>query len=166
MESLGCCCFCCSGERKAPDSLSLPQTFHWASVSLQKGGSSDRYLTRTLHLSSLYGFISHCIPAGLPSSVHMAICIMFPSSATTGWDLVVASAGCHGGVLWALSSPAALWSGELLVALLKMLVSLLVDLQNGVSFLVCGFGRMLLALLNSCNARGLHVSGERISLCN
>lgn len=58
------------------------------------------------------------------------------------------------------SSPAALWCEELLVALLKMLVSLLVDLQKGAPFLICGFGGMLLALLNSCNARGLHVSGK------
>lgn len=142
-ESFGCCCFCCGEERKAPDSisfsgLSLGQCF----PTEQKEGSSDRYLTRTLHLSSLDGFISHHIPAGLPSSVYMAICMMLSSSATTWWHLVIASAGWHYlpwewamSTLWCHSSPATLWCGEVLVPLLERLVGLLVDLQKGVSFL-------------------------------
>lgn len=61
---------------------------------------------------------------------------------------------------WCHGSPAALWCGEVLVPLLERLVGVLVDLQMGVPFLFCGFGGMLLALLCSCSARGLHVSGE------
>ena len=47
------------------------------------------------------------------------------------------------------SSATAQWCGEMLVALLEMLVALLAGLQKRVSFLVQGHGETLLALLSS-----------------
>jgi len=47
----------------------------------QKGGSSNRYLTTTLNLSCLDGFISYHASAELTSSICMAICMILSSSA-------------------------------------------------------------------------------------
>lgn len=76
------------------------------------------------------------------------------------WCWVALLATRVGYELWCHSSAAALWCGEVLVALLEMLVGLLLDLKKSVSFLVYDCGEMLLALLSSCNARGLRVSGK------
>lgn len=160
MESLGCCCFCC-GEREGP--LTPFLFLRPFTVPVFPYRAKRCFFRQVSNQDpapiSLDGFISHQIAAGLPSSVHMAIC-MVSSSATSWWDLVGATAGWHNlswawamGTLWCHSSPAALRCGE-------MLMGLLVGLQKGVSCLVCGFGGMSLPLLKGCNARGLCVSGE------
>lgn len=158
-----------AGEREASNSLPLSQTCFRGHCfpTEQKGGSSNKYLTRTLDLSSLDDFVSYHISAELMSFLRVAIHTILSPSAVKWCDLVVANAGWHyllwgwaTSMLWPHSSPAAQWCGKMQVALLEILVALLADLQKCISFLVQGHGEMLLALLSSWNARGLHFSGK------